>query len=1015
MSEARRFVAISDLHCHPWAAFAVGDGARNSRLIRTLAVLRASLDQAHTEGIPWVFAGDLVHTAGYALNVVLAELVGVFAEYPDVQKIAVWGNHDARGIGGKIVVNQTIWATIEAAVRNLTVLDPTILPTITTRGGLTFSGAGAQPREDLLQLGLAADVGVYHGIVSGSTGPNGYVFPYGINPDALWAQHRVAIVGDLHHPQTFRKRGGGLILIPGSPEHHNFGDARTHGWWVVTVPPRAGEIPEAEMIPSGSPEFRTVETPDQVSADGNYYQVLRMPPGAVLPEGARAVAPAVTTIAQRDSLRGAAGAEQILRAWLLEDPPEGDVTPYLEVGRRLLSDQPMTRLRNARLTSVSLLNFCSYADATLEVRPGVWLVTGKGRDFPSNGAGKSTLFEAVFWLLFGRMTKALSGDEVIRWGASGCMVTARIEMENGVTLLVTRGRGENAFLHVEERGRDVAAVWEAASMKEMTERLGARLGITPELYQALGYFSQERLLLFAAATDAERKDMLADLLGMTAYQAAGTAAGAVASAAAADGERIRAQVVLLERLIAEEAERRDALLTAAAAWKRDRVQRVEAAEAALGEHTRDEEEIRARVQEQEREALDADWTRRRDAARETVVQWGTCDWSKAADPVTTQAAWARAVEETKEATRVVSRAQYRAESAREALKAARIKRRQWETDFGSGQCPVCGQAVSGEHRERCLNPLVREEADLFGALGEAERFLDSARAAVEAAVAAQEIAGDMWALAREYESKMQAWNQAREQLAGIEREGEALARAAAAAAARAVRERRQRLKEAIAQIRAEINPHAMAARTTLARLEESERIRAEAEERITELRVTRDVHEYWQRGFSRQGVQSLLMEEVAAVFNAARGEVFPALTQGVYDVQLSVTSRTKGGELRERTEFLVFERGQEVPYASLSGGQRRRVDVGVMLVLVRAVAEWMQAPGVLGMLVLDEVFGFLDASGAEGLADALRVVQERVPAVYAVTHDPQLQALFPAIVRVEQGADGVSRLVEEGA
>jgi len=150
------------------------------------------------------------------------------------------------------------------------------------------------------------------------------------------------------------------------------------------------------------------------------------------------------------------------------------------------------------------------------------------------------------------------------------------------------------------------------------------------------------------------------------------------------------------------------------------------------------------------------------------------------------------------------------------------------------------------------------------------------------------------------------------------------------------------------------------------------------------------------------------MEEVATAFNEARGTIFPLLTRGVYDVQFSTLSRTRANELRERTEFHVYEHGKPTSYNVLSGGQRRRIDIGIMLVMTLAVAKWMGTPGVLGLLVLDEVFGFLDDSGAEGLVDALQQVQLVVPTIYTITHDPHLQALVPDVIRVVQDADGLS-------
>ena len=229
-------------------------------------------------------------------------------------------------------------------------------------------------------------------------------------------------------------------------------------------------------------------------------------------------------------------------------------------------------------------------------------------------------------------------------------------------------------------------------------------------------------------------------------------------------------------------------------------------------------------------------------------------------------------------------------------------------------------------------------------------------------------------------------------------------------AAAALRYEREGYVRLVSKALAENNPHQYEVAGAESRIADLGTQLAAMEAQDGDVREEAAIYAYWQKGFSKQGLQSLLVDEVARLFNDCRGTVFPALTQGVYDVQFSTLSQTKAGEWREKTEFQVFERGVPVPYAALSGGQRRRVDVGVMLTLVQAVAEWMQVPGMLGLLILDEVFGFLDASGAEGLMEALREVQGRIPAVFVVSHEPQLQALFPDTIVVSQGADGVSRI-----
>jgi len=588
--ETKRFVLISDLHAHPWSAFSIGDGRNNSRLLRTLSVLMASLEHAHQHNIPWVFAGDLVHTAGYALNVVLAELRTTLAApaYADVEKVAIWGNHDARSIGGKITLDQTVFATLQHAVPNLYMLNSEIR---TLRNGLTITGAGYQAHANLLEFGPEADVGVYHQTVRGSVAPNGFIFEEGIDPGELRKRHSFSVVGHIHHPQLIRQG----ILVPGSPEHHNFGDIGEHGWWDVGI---GDGNNQAEFFSGHSPKFLTVDMPEQVLDDGNFYRVRSVPEGARLPDGVVAIAPSPTIVTSRNLLHGVSQTDQVLRVWLgHETPPKGQYDEYMTVGQELLHDQEPTHLRDARVRNIQLHNFCCFADEELTLRDGLWLITGKGKHYPSNGAGKSTLVgEALYWLLFGRTTKGLAADEVVRWGADDCAVRAAIDIDGGVvaednqgsTLIVERKRtSSNSSLTIMQDGYD----WEATSVTEMTAKLNRYLGITPEIFQNLAYFSQEKLLLFSSATDGERKNVLADLIGLSTYQTASTAA---AAQVAAEQDKIieqRARVDELEERAEAQRSTVEGMQAYCIAWDTQHKQMCQEAELRIHELDQQAEEL----------------------------------------------------------------------------------------------------------------------------------------------------------------------------------------------------------------------------------------------------------------------------------------------------------------------------------------------------------------------------------------------------------------------------------------
>jgi DNA repair exonuclease SbcCD ATPase subunit/DNA repair exonuclease SbcCD nuclease subunit len=1087
-----RFVVLSDLHAHPWAAFSQGEGANNSRLVRTLIVLDASLAKAREESIPWIFPGDLVHTAGFSLNVVLSGVLGILTRYPDVRKIVIWGNHDARSSGGKITIDQTVFAAMLHTVPNLFVLDPGV---VLEHEGLTIVGEGYQPHPELLSFGVSADIGIFHQTVRGSITAAGFDLPEGVDKAQLLDRYRVSIVGHVHHPQQIEAPRGQAILIPGSPEHHNFGDAGTHGWWILSVPDDREENSSVEFISGGSPEFMTVDDPSGIADDGNFYRVRTMPRGTTLPAHATVIAPEPTTVVHRDLLRGAAEIEQILQVWLKVAPPEDgvDVERCLQAGRELLATQDPVRLRAMRLTQLRLQNFCSHEDSTLKVQDGTWLVIGKGRDYPSNGAGKTSIFEALYWLLFGQNTKGLAADEVVRWGQTECVVEGHFIAPDGVQdeLMVTRRRGTGGHtLEVFQSGQS----WGATSVAEMTKKLNKYLGLTPEMYQNLGYFSQEKLLLFSSATDGERKNVLADLVGLGAYQEASAAAGVEIGTRETRLTVLDATRVVHEEMRVSETVRQSEAQAASQLFIEGQARGVADFERCLAIHQADPAPAlfstrvaltRAKIdhwmgkggERQDRE------TRRHDALRVVILERLSLEVAQQIKRLEDQrdvvlaplverlgsrvrvqemanilpqsrveleravidatAATAERVRLDKEVAGKVSTAR----SVEAEVERARVSLTHATRSFAAGKCPSCLQTITPEHQALCLRPF---EAVLH----DTDQRLHIARAALEnerlAAMITQETEATQLIQRNRCEAVVDALVALRDTLTQVDQisaripplhahvaqlgmiaDEQAVTEIAARLASieRRVHDRQLRISaierrvldrhdattrrftQDLENICALPNPHLREVAAVEERLTDLAAKIAQAEVNAAFLRQGVAIYTYWRHGFSKQGIQSLLMEEIATRFNAHRADIFPVLTQGVYDVQFATLSQTKAGELRERTEFLVTEHGNSIPYGALSGGQRRRVDIGIMLTLAVAVADWMQVPGILGLLVLDEVFGFLDASGAEGLLDALRGVQRTIPTIYTVTHDQHLQALFPDAVVVEQDRDGVSHLI----
>ena len=1096
----RRYLVISDLHAHPWSAFAKGEGGGNTRLNQTLKVLEASLAHAQEEEIPWLFAGDIVHTAGYALNVVLAGLVEVFNRYRDVEKYANWGNHDARGVGGRIYRHQTIFSSLVSAVPNLNLLD---FPegsdeVITLPCGTTLWGAGYQPKADLLDYGPGAEIGIFHQTVRGSETADGFALE-GIPADELLKRYRVSIVGHVHHPQQIDAPEGRAILIPGSPEHHRFSDAGDRGWWILELPEDPTVNPSVEFFESGSPKFITVDSPSKVEDDGNFYRVRYVGAGDKLPDHATAIAPEPTVVKQRDILKDADGSEETLQAWMAHDPPEPpsdeelqekwSEARYLSTGLELLQAQDPTRLRPARLREIYMKNFLSYEDQPWKVPEGVHLLLGEGRDYPSNGAGKTSLAgEALYWLLFDKNTKGLASDEIVRWGTDEVEVRGWFDEPDGTTLEVARGRKSGSpWMTVEANG----VPWEASGVREMTQKLSDYLGLTPTIFQNLSYFSQEKVLLFSSATDGERKNVLADLIGLTAYQQASSMANEKAKQHARKADQARARIEDQKESLATENE----LLTNASRnsteWQtnqRTRIsdlkteiadlkEKVEVPEerarlARIRERADDlitrfdrkqDEEFEARaeqreraVNEQYRKAIERVVQNRKELSGALVASFRSIE--QARKMVASLAELAEKREKVEAAKQKAAQAE---QAAREELASMRASLRHLgaqndklsreRVEIGElvsqGICPTCEQEISDEHGQDCIQAVELKQTELQRTIdelkvqfkeqeGAADQWGEEKLAQRKKLEQIDALASDLGA-ARQKLDKIQETVREEEQIRERMKSAGQLARSElrqefdkarvqyvgrktqlVGKAETFVREKQAKHEQALAAKESELQGLESAADPYASEIQSREgQIQAITEklEKTTDAKrealLDEAVYEYWRKGFSKQGIQSLLVEQIATLFNKNRGDIFPILTEGVYDVQLSTLSETKAGELREKTDFIVHMHGKEIPYASTSGGQRRRIDIGIMLVLVQSVSEWMQVPGILGILVLDEVFGFMDGAGPECLVDVLEEIQKTIPTVLTITQDTHLQSIFPETIQVKQDERGVSRVV----
>ena len=177
--------------------------------------------------------------------------------------------------------------------------------------------------------------------------------------------------------------------------------------------------------------------------------------------------------------------------------------------------------------------------------------------------------------------------------------------------------------------------------------------------------------------------------------------------------------------------------------------------------------------------------------------------------------------------------------------------------------------------------------------------------------------------------------------------------------------------------------------------------RAELEEVLElnyQLQDKYDMLGFWDKAFSEKGLVRYVIRTVRDYLNDKCNFYLAYLTQG----QVSLTF---DDELVENIEVV----GRERHYISLSGGEKRKVNLAVMLALqsILSVSNGTES----NVLFFDEVAENLDEHGIRGLIDLLYELRKD-KTVFVITHNPYLASHMESHKKItitkEQGVSTIS-------
>ena len=165
------------------------------------------------------------------------------------------------------------------------------------------------------------------------------------------------------------------------------------------------------------------------------------------------------------------------------------------------------------------------------------------------------------------------------------------------------------------------------------------------------------------------------------------------------------------------------------------------------------------------------------------------------------------------------------------------------------------------------------------------------------------------------------------------------------------------------------------------------------------------------KAFGKNGIQSLMIENVLPQLEAETNQILSRLTGNQLHIQFVTQrlgrgsrSRKKSAKLIDTLDIIIADAQGTRAYETYSGGEAFRINFSVRLALAKLLAQ--RAGTSLQMLIIDEGFGTQDAEGCERLVAAINAISSDFSCILAVTHMPQFKEAFQHRIEVYKTNQG---------
>jgi DNA repair exonuclease SbcCD ATPase subunit len=160
----------------------------------------------------------------------------------------------------------------------------------------------------------------------------------------------------------------------------------------------------------------------------------------------------------------------------------------------------------------------------------------------------------------------------------------------------------------------------------------------------------------------------------------------------------------------------------------------------------------------------------------------------------------------------------------------------------------------------------------------------------------------------------------------------------------------------------------------------------EAQKEKEDFKLQYEVMRFWERAFSEHGVVKYIINNILEYFNERCNYYLSYLTNSKYSVEFDQ-------ELVEK----IVTKGRLLSYISMSGGEKRKINLAVTLALKDLLL--LTDKSHIDLLFFDEVAENIDESGVHGLYQLLQEIKKD-KTVFIITHNKHLKTLLDSSKRI---------------